>query len=257
MLIVDDEETIRWALAELFMQEGWEVHTAADGAEAAEMAVANVYDYMITDLKMPGRPGTDVIREARSQNTRMGVTVLTGYATVETAVEAVRLGAWDYVTKPCSAAALKRRIDEFLEQAGASARRAPAVGPLGQDDLRAFAAGEGTPVLSADPSTDAEGLAAMLGHLRKAFRDLGFDPVRAQELTQACVEAIAALSDGPGLGEARVALLGGRVLVGIHHSGGPPAGLAEALEKLRRQFGVQAAFVSQGGGCTVVLSEAI
>jgi len=257
MLIVDDEETIRWALAELFMQEGWEVHSAADGAEATEMVAANVYDYMITDLKMPGRPGTDVIREARRHNARMGVTILTGYASVETAVQAVRLGAWDYVTKPCSAATLKERIDEFAEQAGASGRRIRLAGPPAQADLDAFVAGGGTTLLSADLSSQPGGLGLVLDRLRQAFHDLGFGPNRARELTQSCVEAAAPLSAGPGVTTARVALLGGRVLVGVGHRAEPPGELSEALDRLRDEFGVQAGVVSHDGGCTVVLCEAI
>jgi len=254
MLIVDDEETIRWALGELFMQEGWEVHGAADGTEAARMVAHTAYDYMITDMKMPGRPGIEVVREARRHNPRMGVTILTGYASVETAVEAVRLGAWDYVTKPCSAAALKARIDEFIEQVGGCGRRTPAAAPLADEELHAFLSGEGTQVLCADALPDRDGPGPLLDALRRMFRDLGFGPTRTRELTQSCVEAVAALSGGRGVGAARAALMEGRVLVGVSGPGEPPAELPETL---RSEFDVQARLVRRDGECTVVLSEAM
>lgn len=257
MLIVDDEETIRWALAELFMQDGWEVHGAADGVEAAEMVAANVYDYMITDLKMPGRTGTDVIREARRHNARMGITVLTGYASVETAAQAVRMRACDYVTKPCSISALKTRIDEFLQEADRLGRRNRPAGPPAQSDLDAFVAGGGTAVPLASASPNGCDAAAILDGLRALFLDLGFGPGRARDLTQSCVEAVAALSGGPGTRGGRAALLGGRVLVGVDCPGEPPAGLPVTLERLRARHDVHVELVHHAGGCTVVLSEAI
>ena len=172
-------------------------------------------------------------------------------------MDAVRLGAWDYVTKPCSAAALKARIDEFVHQADQGGRRNGRVGPPAQEDLHAFVAGEGTTVLCADSSGDRGDHAPMLEGLRRMFGDLGFSPTRTRELTQSCVEAVAALSGGPGIGAARAALVGGRVLVGIGHPAEPPEELPEVFRRLRSEFGVQAGLVRHDGACTLVLSEAL
>ena len=80
MLIVDDEETIRWALRELFMQDGWAVDGAADGNEAVSKVEQTPYDFLITDLKMPGTDGVEVIRKARMANPATGVMILIQYS---------------------------------------------------------------------------------------------------------------------------------------------------------------------------------
>ena len=135
MLIVDDEETIRWALAELFMQDGWAVQCAADGEEAVRRVEEDPFEFMITDLKMPGLPGVEVVRRARRANPAMGVMVLTGYASLETAVEAVRLGAWDYVTKPCDVRYLRSRVEQFTRERGGEQLRLASRTPLSLQDV--------------------------------------------------------------------------------------------------------------------------
>ena len=97
----------------------------------------------------------------------------------------------------------------------------------------------------------------MLDALRRMLRDLGFGAVRSRELTQSCVEAIAALSGGPGVDTACAGLLGGRVLVGIGHRADPPDDLPATLDRLRNKFRVDAGLLQHDDGCTVVLSEAI
>ena len=125
MLIVDDEDTIRWALRELFAQDGWDVHAAADGEEALRKILECTYDFMITDLKMPGRHGVEVIGEARRLNPRMGVAVLTGYASVETAIDALRMRAWDYLTKPFDMRYLKQSIEGYFREMAARDGQGP------------------------------------------------------------------------------------------------------------------------------------
>jgi len=148
MLIVDDEETIRWALSELFMQDGWVVRSAADGSEAAHRVQEDPFEFMITDLKMPGLPGVEVVRRARCANPAMGVMVLTGYASLETAVEAVRLGAWDYVTKPCDARYLRSRVEQFTRERGGEQLRLASRAALSAQDVEGFRNGGGTELLS-------------------------------------------------------------------------------------------------------------
>jgi CheY-like chemotaxis protein len=252
MLVVDDEETIRWALGELFMQEGWEVHCAADGDEAVRMAAERAYDYLITDLKMPGLPGVELIRQARRQDPRLGVTVLTGYASLESAIEAVRLHAWDYVTKPCKAAELKQGVDDFL---AARERRGPA-GPFDDEALARFLAGEGTELLCLPPGFHRRDGAGAFGRLRRVAADLGLGPDRGEAVVQACVEA-AALLDGAGDCSVRAALFEGRLLIGLV---GAPNGGDEAqarLGRLREEFAVDARVRTDDGRCSIVLSEAI
>jgi len=102
LLVVDDEEGIRSFVGEVLEDEGHAVTLAADGAEAAALLARHSYHLMITDLKMPRMDGIALLRTARADAPEMEVIVLTAHGTVETAVEAMRLGAFDYLTKPLS-----------------------------------------------------------------------------------------------------------------------------------------------------------
>jgi CheY-like chemotaxis protein len=257
MLIVDDEETIRWALRELFLQDGWEVHCAEDGDQAVSLVGQDVYDFMITDLKMPGRNGVEVVREARRSNPEMGVLVLTGYATLETAIEALRLRAWDYVTKPCDVRMLRQTIAEFQE-----ARRRPRTGrlrrrPLTGDEIDHFLGGGGTEVLAPWPLYVDERCREPLERVQTMFADLGMAPGRAQELLQPCVEAVSLLGDDASGGHGRAGVLRGYVIVAV--SGRCSLGCAarQSLDRIAEQFGVDVRVTESGGVHSITLSEAV
>jgi two-component system response regulator FlrC len=102
VLIVDDEPGIRSFLAEVLKGEGHVVTTAADGEEASRLLDQRGFHLVITDLRMPRVDGMTVVRKVRSESPDTEVIVLTGNATVATAVEAMRLGAFDYLVKPLS-----------------------------------------------------------------------------------------------------------------------------------------------------------
>ena len=104
VLVVDDEPDIREILTEYCRDEGYEVAEAVDGG-AAITAVAHDparYGLIITDLSLPGADGLALLRTAKTLNPAVYVVIITGYASLETAIEAVRLGAYDYLTKPFS-----------------------------------------------------------------------------------------------------------------------------------------------------------
>jgi DNA-binding NtrC family response regulator len=100
ILLADDEATIRESLAEVLRQEGYEVDTAADGTAALGAVDDREYDVVITDLRMPGADGLAVLRHVRERAPRTLVLLVTAYASIETAVEALRQGAHDYILKP-------------------------------------------------------------------------------------------------------------------------------------------------------------
>ena len=110
LLIVDDEEGIRSFLGDVLEDEGHDVTLAADGAEAAELLRKRSFHLMLTDLQMPRLDGMSLLRKARAEAPEMEVIVLTAHGTVETAVEAMRLGAFDYLTKPLSGPAELRLL---------------------------------------------------------------------------------------------------------------------------------------------------
>ncbi|HPC02752.1 MAG TPA: sigma-54 dependent transcriptional regulator [Syntrophales bacterium] len=100
ILIAEDDELSRRNLAELLEQRGYRVDAVADGREAMDAAVANPYDLVITDLRMPRVDGLGLLKFLKEMNPDSLVIVVTGYGTVPSAVEAMRMGAFDYVTKP-------------------------------------------------------------------------------------------------------------------------------------------------------------
>ena len=100
LLIADDEKNIRSGLQLAFEGEGYDVLTAADGSEAWEKVQRSIIDLVITDLRMPGMDGNELIRRIVSSYPTMPVIVLTGHGTIETAVETMREGAVDFFTKP-------------------------------------------------------------------------------------------------------------------------------------------------------------
>jgi DNA-binding NtrC family response regulator len=119
VLVVDDEARIREILAEYCRDEGYEVAEAVDGSAAIAAVVRDPvrYGLIITDLSLPGADGLAVLRAAKTLNPAVYVVIITGYASLETAIEAVRLGAYDYLTKPFSMGqigVLLERIEDRL-----------------------------------------------------------------------------------------------------------------------------------------------
>jgi two-component system response regulator RegA len=103
ILIVDDDESFRLALRNAFLRRGYEVFLAGSPADAAQTLGQMVLDYAVVDLRMPGGSGLDLVQALRALPHPPSVVVLTGYGTIGTAVEAVRLGAINYLNKPADA----------------------------------------------------------------------------------------------------------------------------------------------------------
>ncbi len=102
VLVVDDEEGIRSFIAEILQDEGLTVTLAVDGRQARQLLDQQSFHLMLTDLKMPELDGMTLLRQAKELIPEMEVIVLTAYGTVDSAVEAMRLGAFDYLRKPLS-----------------------------------------------------------------------------------------------------------------------------------------------------------
>jgi len=100
ILIVDDEKAIRKTLAEILTFEGFTVEEAADGAEAVAKIKDNNYDCILCDIKMPKMDGIEVLEIAKQEKPETPFIVISGHGNLETAVEAVKKGAFDYISKP-------------------------------------------------------------------------------------------------------------------------------------------------------------
>jgi two-component system response regulator RegA len=102
-LVVDDDERHRERLAKAVRERGYRVLSATNRDEAVSMARVHSIDRAIVDLRMPGANGLIAIKDLLDLHPECKIVVLTGYGTIATAVEAMRLGAWDYLTKPSNA----------------------------------------------------------------------------------------------------------------------------------------------------------
>ncbi len=116
ILVVDDEAPNRTTLDMVFRREGWSVAQAADGRAALARLRVGGIDVIVTDLKMPGMTGLELLRAARTVAPDVAVVLMTAYGTVETAVAAMREGAYDYVTKPLRRMELVLTIRKALEK---------------------------------------------------------------------------------------------------------------------------------------------
>jgi DNA-binding NtrC family response regulator len=114
ILIVDDELSVRSSLEEWFREDGFKVETAEDGLAALRRMDKGPFDIVLLDLKMPGMDGMEVQKRIREIDAAATVIILTAYASVETAVEAMKLGAYDYVTKPVDPDDLSRLVRNAL-----------------------------------------------------------------------------------------------------------------------------------------------
>jgi len=100
ILIVDDEESVRDSLYSWFTEDGYRVEVAEDAKKALSLLEANGFDIILTDLKMPGMDGLELLQRIKSLNKDSIIIVMTAFASVDTAVKALKEGAFDYVTKP-------------------------------------------------------------------------------------------------------------------------------------------------------------
>jgi DNA-binding NtrC family response regulator len=116
ILIVDDEANARTALAELLREEGYAVETAADGFKALPKLDEFAPDLVLTDLRMPGIDGIELMRKGRERDPERAFVVMTAYGAVDTAVLAMRRGAADYLTKPINVDELALIVDRALER---------------------------------------------------------------------------------------------------------------------------------------------
>jgi len=114
ILIAEDDDLNRQNLDELLSQSGYETKAVRNGREAMEAFPYDKYDLVITDLKMPHVDGLELLQFIKDVNPENVVIIITGYATVETAVEAMRLGAFDYITKPLKDDLVKLTIERAL-----------------------------------------------------------------------------------------------------------------------------------------------
>ncbi len=115
ILVVEDKDSMQQMLSATLANEGYEVDTASDGTEGITKAKEKRYDLVLTDLKLPGADGLQVLSKVKETDPEAAVIVMTAYGTVETAVQAIKLGAFDFLTKPFDTERLSILIKRAME----------------------------------------------------------------------------------------------------------------------------------------------
>jgi len=116
ILVADDQRNMRTTLAMMLRGAGYEVEEAADGDAAFELVAQDSFDLVLTDLRMGARDGIDVLRHTREVSPLSEVIVMTAYGTIESAVEAMRVGAYDYIQKPFTEEELLVKVQKAVEK---------------------------------------------------------------------------------------------------------------------------------------------
>jgi DNA-binding response OmpR family regulator len=156
ILIVDDEDPLRLSLSLILKKENYRVETAANADEALDCLKRHEYDLMFLDLNLPGMSGIDLLIEVHRQLPHMPVLILTAHAALDSAIQAVRLGARDYLIKPVEPAEILKRVAEILAEKEQPARKTEIVGQIQAllNELQKMD-GPATPQPGALPSADA------------------------------------------------------------------------------------------------------
>lgn len=167
VLVVDDEADIRALIQDILGDEGYGVTVAADAGEARSARSARKFDLILLDIWMPDTDGITLLREwSDAGDMHCPVVIMSGHGTVDTAVEATRLGAFDFIEKPLSLAKLLRTVEAALESAGRQSRAAikllpSLLAPVGRsevmqalrDRVQQYARHDGSVLFSGEPGT--------------------------------------------------------------------------------------------------------
>jgi len=114
ILIVDDEESVRTVLKEYLANIGYVVVTADSGEDALQKFIPGKFDSVISDLMMPKMDGMELLKQIRQKDTNVVFLMITGYPSIESAIEAIKAGAYDYVTKPFKFEDVKIKLERGL-----------------------------------------------------------------------------------------------------------------------------------------------
>lgn len=133
ILVVDDEGANRYSVSKTLQRVGYMVTEAASGEEALEYIERQVFDVVLTDIKMTGIDGVELLRRIKDQSPDAIVILMTGYASLTSAVEALRLGAHDYLIKPSSSMDIRQSVQRGVERATNLQRRRRLLETIKQD----------------------------------------------------------------------------------------------------------------------------
>jgi DNA-binding NtrC family response regulator len=122
ILLVDDEVVFAENMARLLENRGYRAHAVHDGRSALELLAQRDFDVVVLDLRMPGLDGLATLQEIKAAGHITEVLILTGHGAIDSALQAIKLGAYDYLTKPCEIDDLVAKIEGAWEKKDADAR---------------------------------------------------------------------------------------------------------------------------------------
>jgi DNA-binding NtrC family response regulator len=198
ILIVDDDRTFRLSTAELLRQDGHSVFEAGNAEEATEAIGAMSLDLVLLDVRMPGLDGIRLLQVLRERGEGVPILMVSGFGTVESAVESIHLGADDFLTKPVDPDVLSARVSELLERRPATQKLfdSPVEGMVGRspamrnvfDAIRSVAPTETTVLVTGETGTGKE-LVARAVHQMSDRNARPFIPVNCSSLAEGVLES--------------------------------------------------------------------
>lgn len=206
ILVVDDEPSMRTTISILLKREGYHVSQAGDGIEALKMLERAPYDMVLTDLKMEGMNGMELLRQVKAVDPHTEILIFTAYGTVSSAVEAMKLGAYDYIGKPFDEEELLLKVARALERKALVREvqdlRAELKGQRGMGEIIAAskemkevltkvtqaAPTEATVLIEGESGTGKE-LVARAIHLGSPRRDRPFIPINCSSFPETLLES--------------------------------------------------------------------
>ena len=205
ILLIEDEKISRITLSDTLTKAKYKVTACATGLEGLEAFRKNVYDVVITDLRLPKTNGLEILKEVKKTNASLPVIIMTAYASVETAVQALKLGAYDYLTKPFSPdellsmlqriRELRRALDEnlHLKKRIQSFEKRTFIGQSTvmnklQNTIKMVAQNDFTVLVQGESGTGKE-VAARYLHLNSPRKDKPFIPINCAAIPETLLES--------------------------------------------------------------------
>ena len=197
ILIIDDEESIRDGCTQVLSRKGYQVESAGYALKGLQMALTNIYDIILLDIRMPEMDGLEILREIKiEKNVSAKVIIITGYGSIPMAVEAMRNGAFNFLTKPYSASDLREAVEEALRQCDVNIAEKELSVLIGTSDyikdlkesIKRIAQTDSTVLISGESGTGKELVARTIHNLSKRC-DKPFIPVDCSSLVETLMES--------------------------------------------------------------------
>ncbi len=197
ILIIDDEESIRDGCAQVLSRKGFQVESTGDARLGLEMALKDMYDVILLDIRMPKLDGLEILKKVKvEKNISAKVIIITGYGSIPIAVEAMRQGAFNFLTKPYSAADLRGAVEEALRESDMGAGERELSVLIGNSDymkelkesIGRIAHTDSTVLITGESGTGKELVARTIHNLSKRS-DKPFIPVDCSSLVETLMES--------------------------------------------------------------------